>query len=811
MTKTFLRGGMLASVAGLALFAVPALAQTPPAAAAADTGPADIVVTAQKRSERLQDVPVAVSVIGGDAVGNLGRTSLEGAQYLVPALTFVKSGTALNQALFLRGIGTATLSIAVEPSVSTVLDGVVLSRAAEAFTELTDIERIEVLRGPQGTLFGKNASAGVINIVTRRPGREVGGYAEAGYFFGNGREYRVRGAVDLPLSDNVRTRTTGFYSNYDGNIFNIAPNVNRRVNGYDHWGIRSMLVAEPSSNVTITLIGDYHRNNDDCCADIIGGPPLFGATTTTPGAVNTGVLAVIQQGLPTLQGFSTRQVSQNLVTRTIETGYGFSGQIDATLGTETVTSITAYRNFANNEIRDGDFFSQPYIGAPQSHDGGPQTGWTFTQELRLTSPAHQFFEYVAGAFYSYTTTRRVFRRENLICAGVTGVTQPTGVLVPCSNSALATAPVSAFGQSTFGAIAKNLAMYAQGTVNISDQFRLIGGVRYTTDQLDVDFIRITSAGNLASNPPLDQSVFDSRTSPASNGNPAAFTGVPYQSKTTASNWSGKAGAQFDFARSVTGYASWTKGYKGPAYNLFFNLQPTGSIPLDPETSDSYEIGLKNTLLGGRLTLNLAAYYAKYQNFQANNPDTLTINGVTTVVGRFTNAGVVSTRGVEVDFAFRPARDLSFGGGVAFTDAHIDEFKIPAVRTPNDIIPNGTQLGFSPKFKASLTADYRIRTGGGADFALGAQGSYQSSQLSVFLADPVQRANGVIPAYGLVNLSAAIIQPDDRWRVTFQVRNLLDQTFAAAIATGGPSGAYRYQIPRDADRYFGVTARVNFGK
>ncbi len=195
----------------------------PGTAPGTDDAPADIVVTAQKRSERLQDVPLAVTVVSGDTLAAQGKVNLEGAQYLVPTLTFVKSGTTLNQSLFLRGVGTATFSIAGEPSVSTVLDGVVFSRSGEAFSDLVDIERLEVLRGPQGTLFGKNASAGVINITSVKPGDTLAGDVEAGFFGGNGNEYRARAAIDLPLSTAIRSRLTGFYDKYDGNIFNIAP------------------------------------------------------------------------------------------------------------------------------------------------------------------------------------------------------------------------------------------------------------------------------------------------------------------------------------------------------------------------------------------------------------------------------------------------------------------------------------------------------------------------------------------------------------------------------------------------------------
>lgn len=814
---------ILLASATFAAFA-PSLVMAQEAAPVADESVGDIIVTAQKRSERLQDVPLAVSVISGDAIATSGKPSLEGATALIPSLNFVKAGTSLNQTLFLRGLGTTSLSIAFDPTVSTVLDGVVFSRSAEAFTDLIDIERIEVLRGPQSTLFGRNASAGVINIVSRKPGDTVGGEIEGAFFFNNGTEYRVRGAIDLPLGEKVRSRTTAFYDNYDGNIKNIAPNVNRRVNGLEHYGIRSIVEVDPSDTVKLTFIGDYHRNNDDCCADVIGGSPFFpfGSAAGTPGTPNPTPLALIQTVLPTLRGDETRTISQNLITRTIETGYGFSGQADIELGTQTVTSITAYRNFANNEIRDGDFYPTAFISPPQSHDTGPQTGHTFSQELRLTSPGKQFFDYVLGAYYSNTYTKRVFQRDNTICAAAVGAVIPTTSLTPCS-SPLAAASVTAFGRATYDARAQNLAVFGQGTFNISDSFRVIAGARYTSDQIDVSFIRVTSPGNLASQRPFDAGVFaeynrllqlgatpsaaQAAAQPASG---AFLNGIPLKTKTTSDNFSGKAGLQYDFSRDVTAYASYTRGYKGPAFNLFFNLQPTGLKGLEPETSNAYEIGLKNSLLGGKLTLNLAGFYAKYDNFQANNPDSLTINGVTNTIGRFTNAGSVSTRGVELDLSYRPSRDFTISGGAAYTDAKIDQFKIPTVRAVNDIVPNGTRLPYAPKFKGSLSVDYRIRTGGAFDVALGAQGNYQTDQDATLTPDPIVRRVTRIDGYGIVNASIALVDANDKYKITLVARNLFDQSYAATIVTGGPAGALRYQIPRDADRYFGIVAKINFG-
>jgi iron complex outermembrane recepter protein len=809
MKSIFRATSALVSLA-LILAAAPALAQVSEAAAAAEdeADPAEIVVTAQKRTERLQEVPVAVSVLSGESIAGASRASLEGATQLVPSLNFVKAGTSLNQTLFLRGLGTTSFSIAVEPSVSTVLDGVVLSRAAEAFSDLADVARMEVLRGPQGTLFGKNASAGVINIISKMPGDTLGGELEAGFYFTGGNQFRVRGTVDAPLSPTLRTRTTAFFDTYKGNIFNVAPTVNRRVNGFEHYGIRSIVQADIGDTAKLTVIGDYHKNNDDCCADVIGGAPLFGATAATPGAVNTTNLALIQTVLPTLQGNQTRAINQNLITRTIETGYGFSAQLDAELGRHTITSISAYRNFANNEIRDGDFYPQPFIGATQSHDTGPQTGHTLSQELRLTSPGKEFFNYVIGGYYSYTYTKRVFRRDNTICSAAAGAVLPVGVLTPCS-SALANPSTTAFGQATYDNAQRNLAIFAQSTLNIADSFRLIGGLRYTSDQLDVSFIRVTSPGNGASNPPFDQGVFDSRLNEASNGSPAAANGIPFRSKVKNDNISGKAGAQFDISRNVNAYATYTRGYKGPAYNLFFNLQPTGVKALEPETSNSYEVGLKTTSFGGKLIINIAGFYAKYNNFQANNPDVLTINGVTTTIARFTNAGSVSTRGVELDFAFRPATDFSLNGGFAITDAHIDRFNPPPVRTLNDIVPDGTRLPFAPRFKGSLNADYRIRTGGSFDIGLNLQGSYQSQQSLFLTPDPVVRAATTIKGYGIVNMGISLLSQDERYKLTFVARNLFDQSYIAAISSGGPGGAYRYQIARDADRYFGVIGKVYF--
>ncbi len=290
-------------------------------------------------------------------------------------------------------------------------------------------------------------------------------------------------------------------------------------------------------------------------------------------------------------------------------------------------------------------------------------------------------------------------------------------------------------------------------------------------------------------------------------------GQPFRQKVTNNNWSGKAGLQFDVSDDVMAYATYSRGYKGPGLNIFFNLQSNGTPPLAPESADSYEGGLKTTLFDGAMTLNFAGFYAKYKNFQANNPDFVLGQRVT----RFTNAGTVSTRGFEADLLYRPSNDFTISGGVAYTDAKVDKFRLPPGAPATDEIPVGTVLPFSPKWKTSLGGTYTIRTGGFADIELGAQGSYQTKQLSLLVASPLIRDNGTIKSYGLLDLSLALVGADNKYRISFLAKNVFDTSFAASIVDGGPlsagntgSSSYRYIIPREADRYFGINAKVNFG-
>ena len=273
----------------------------------------EIIVTAQKTEQNLQEVPIAVSVLPEAAINNKFANNIENLQTLVPSISFRKGSTNANSALSIRGIGTVSFSLAAEPAVSTVVDGVVLGRSGQAFADLYDIERIEVLRGPQGTLYGKNAQAGVINIVTQRPSEELSGFIDASYFEDN--EWKVRGKIAGPISDEIRGSVVFTKSEFDGFIRNVFDN--ELINGYDRWGVRGMLEFEPSDNFNMLFIYEHNESDDDCCADLevlpSGRNPASLAAPDSQGIVN---------GVADLD-LDQRRVDHDLTTQTIDTTDAF--------------------------------------------------------------------------------------------------------------------------------------------------------------------------------------------------------------------------------------------------------------------------------------------------------------------------------------------------------------------------------------------------------------------------------------------------------------------------------------------------------
>ena len=740
----------------------------------------EVVVTAQKREENISDVPVAVSVLGRQQIESSFASNMEELQALVPSVSFRTGNTTRNSALTIRGIGTISFSVAAEPSVSTVVDNVVLGRSGQAFGDLYDLERVEVLRGPQGTLFGKNASAGVVNITTRRPGEQLEGYISGTFYEDN--EYQLRARVSGPLTDELRGSLTLLDSEFDGYVQNVFNN--ETINGYDKQGIRAMLEYDVSDSIEALFIFEDYEADNDCCVDLEAR--LSGRNNTSEAA-------------PTLGGdldLDQRLADHDFETRTLDSTTAMSVQITADVGDFTLTSITAQRSWDNTEFREGDFTSiagdsdQPVFGVPfQLHDIGPQEWRQFSQELRLASPTGEAFEYQVGFFYWSIESERNFTREascqnnngQLDAAianhleftlGQPNAPQDVADFISANNiTCNANDIVSATGfmDTEF----ENYAIFGQGSYAVSDSLRLLAGLRYTRDDVSYNHNRVNNdefgRRGVGVRP---------RFSDGNNQFDTNFSG-----NTDETNVAGKVGVQWDFNDSTMVYATYSTGYKGPAFNVFYNMDPDDINPIDAEESDTIEVGLKFAADWG--LINLAVYDMEIENFQANDFDD---SDGTTITG-FTNGGDVDTQGFEADFLWQATDYLSFSGGFAVSDAESTR---------------GDPLPFAPDTKITFAGSWDVPLANGGRWQIDGSYIYTDEKLSGNIGQTNENPF-LLPDYSILNASIGYHTEDDRLSVTLIGKNLTDESFATTYSGDG----FRYQIPRDASRYFGVNFRLNY--
>ena len=747
-----------------------ALMHTAPAMAQVE----EIIVTAQKVEENVQDVPIAITAVGGDRLEQAVVFNLETISTVIPSVTFRKGTTSANSAIVMRGVGTITFSVAAEPSVSTVVDGVVLSRSGQAFIDLVDIERLEVLRGPQGTLFGRNASAGLVNIVSKGGTDTFEAQASADWFEGD--EYRLRAAISGPIAENLSARLTGFYGSYDGNITNINGGRNEQVNGYERYGFRGIVDYDDGGN-EVRLIADYYRANDDCCADVTG--------------VSRGAVLDAELNLPggSAQGEDQRFINHNLITETRDRQWSLTGTGDFDISeTHTLSVVLGYRNWFNEEIREGDFLPRAIVGTGELHDEGVVQTEQVSAEIRIASDQSKPFFYQAGAFAWQSDNTQDFTRRNITCASSTLPVAASGAR-PCNiadtvNTLFPTATSRSDVRST------NYALFTQATYRLTEKLALTGGLRYTWDDLQFTHTRAPGVNAFNGLP---------ATGPGVSGNPAGGTIASggngtntSRGATTNGNLSGKAVIQFEPTDDILLYGSFTRGYKGPAFNVFFNhTAPTNAVPIDEELSDAFEIGVKSQFWDRRVQLNVAAFSVEYDGFQANN--FILLNGA--VVSNLTNAGTVQSEGFEADLVVAPIDGLNLRASAAYADARVKEFN-PNPLTNAPSAQNGTRLPLAPEFVYTLGGDYTADLGP-AMLYLNTDYRHTSSQFS----DLGQA--GPIDPYGIWNASVGFSDSDDNYRVTFHVRNITDDSYVLLNVSAGQ----RLQIPRDADRYFGVSLRA----
>ena len=680
---------VLAASTALVTFAAPAFAQSAPApqddAAAAIDYSTDIVVTSTKREERLQDVPISVTVLSGDQISKQNITQVS---------ELVRSAPALNSAgpygaLSIRGVGSLSFARSSEGSVGLVVDGVALANTSTNPPQLFDIARVEVLEGPQGTLFGRNTSAGVVNIVTTAPDFRtfsVSGHAD----IASRNNYIGQAVVNIPVANNAGLRVSGAFSQLPQNQFNRFDGTYLRIQGKSG---RARFLWEPISDITINLIADYSKYTNK------GGSP-WTVYKSTPGSLLSQRLAACG----VVVGPENQQGCTDGGNSTATEAYGFSGQVDAKIGDVTLTSISAYRSYESfSYASDTDSVSVNRLNVNAS----PTKIRNFSQEFRVTSPTGKLIEYVAGLYYFDSKLNGTNTQNGFILADLAAPPPPLPPLCPLIRFGLpATACLLPVGQiQTTSSSTTSYAAFANVTLNLTPHFRLLGGARYGRED-----VRARTTGVLI---------------------PGALTGIlgvlPINGAVTDSYFSYRVGAQFDVSDDIMLYGTYTKGYKGPAVN-----DQTGSglanIIVKPEIPHSGEIGLKANLFGRRLTASIAGYYNRIDNFQAQFFDP-SVSAF--IVG---NAPKLTTKGVSISLLGRPTKGLTLNAGVLYNDAKygagyrvacsqlqtVAQGCIQVLNAAGTAVINsyddagGNRLVGAPEWKATGFAEYAHRLAGSLD-------------------------------------------------------------------------------------------------
>lgn len=754
--------------------ALPAMAQTP--VAADDGSLQQVIITATKRPQSLQTTPVAVSVISGADLEEANVNNMGAVVAQMPTVNFRTNASNKDTNIFIRGVGTISTSPGVEPTVSTVLDGVVTSRPGQATMDLLDIERVEVLRGPQGTLFGRNASAGVINIVSKAPGRQTQRYIDVSWLEGN--EQRIRlGASGELKADVARGSLSLLSGKYDGNVKNVADG--STVNGYDRSGARGRIDLTPSKNLKVSLIADYMKAKDTTPTGVPYSTRVVARDFSTPGTYKETVTQNLFYGsavAPAIPSPTNMDINSNMTTRVEDTNAGFSAQIDWDMaGGYQLTSISAYREWQNTQFQDQDRLPKVYSQFQQIQDRGDLDFNQTSQELRIASPKGAFFDYVAGFFYLKAKATERYQRDITSCA--TGAAALPSGLIPCATLAQDN------GVANYGIDSQSTSLFGEGNFNFSERVKVIAGLRYTADEL---------------------SFYHGRTSTRPIGSIGLTTPMTTGS-TQETAVSGRFGPQFQLNEDVMTYATVSRGYKGPAFNVFFNMNNQAAFPtrdssaLAPEVSTSYEIGLKSTLMNKKVRLNAALFNTKYANYQANVRDLLNGQPVT----RLINAGDVSTRGLELEITARATPQLTLSASVANIIARVDNFKCPAgAEATLTCNINGLPLPYAPDLKANLRAKYNMPLNENMNLDLTGEYNWQSETQF----DLSQAPSTVQPSYGIFNMSVGIAHSNG-WRVALIGKNLTNTSYATLLSNNGSN--ISRNVPRDDKSYWGLNARYEF--
>ena len=654
-----IRTALFAGAAFAGIAATPAFAQDSTTAAAAQTAETEdgtiaddggIIVTARRRAESLINVPIAVTAISGAQLEASGAIDITDVAQSAPNVTLeVSRGTNSTLSAFIRGVGQQDPVAGFEAGVGIYLDDVYLNRPQAAVHNIYDVERIEVLRGPQGTLYGKNTVAGAINITSKAPSFHFEGRAELS--IGNLEFKQAKASVSGPLSDSVAVRLGISSTSRRGTIYNVA--TGNYVNAQDNIGLRGAILWNAADNLKLTLSGDYNRQNPECCAQIY---VRYGPTQRAANRQYPALTAAFNYAVPSTDPFDRlTDVDAELSARNVLGGVSLRGELD--LGSGTLTSVSAWRFWDWGPKNDRDFTGLPITTLSQN----PTRQDQFTQEFRYAGEGNGF-DYVIGAFGFYQDIHTTGSQRQ-------GPAGSRWLLAP--SNALSNDPSVLDGLTAENDIRlRNFsgALFAKFNWKLGDRFTLSPGVRVNYDDKVGSYVSVVrdSAGVL-----VPYSGGTARQAAQREAiQPQAFTGEAYR----AWNVSYDLTASYKPSRDVLLYATYAHTFKSGGLNLngvpvVNGVVQTNLAQVAPEKVDHFEIGAKTQFWDRKATLNLTGYWTSIKDYQAvvNNGSTSTLRGY------LANAGEVRVRGIEADFSLRPTRNLSLYVNGAYTDHEYVKF------------------------------------------------------------------------------------------------------------------------------------------
>ncbi|WP_028658238.1 TonB-dependent receptor [Novosphingobium sp. B-7] len=778
-TKTNRMIGAASATAPMALIVAAllpgqALGQTAPAAAGQTTpvssqsgavGQGDIVVTAQRRSENIQDVPITIEAFSGDSLKKLGvEAAADLGKIATNVVVSLPQGAGNQPAITIRGIGLNVNNSNNSGPNGIYVDEFYLSAPTSQAFAMFDLDRVEVLKGPQGTLYGRNTSGGAINFITAKPTNTFEGYLDARY--GNFDTSQISGAVSGPLSDTLSARFA-FVRNYSEG-YNYNTFLNRRQNGADDESFRASLLYKPTPDLRILVVG--HVSHVDRLPDNYAHLGAF-----EPGSVETGspvvcsVAATYASQCVDIYNQPSDPKRYSIASSRTEhlkvTDRGVVGRIEWSPGTITVTSVTGYN------------YNQRFL--PEDSDSSPyrelEVNWgnnsnEFTQELRVNQTKENY-NWVAGVYYLHERLN-----QNQDYALLLDIDRFYG---PGAGDGLASRQ---FARNT--QVTDAYAAFGQGEYNLTRTLRLVLGGRFTHERRSFLFNSQVQyqSGGMDNFTPLAQ-VADST------------------SRLQNSAFSYRIGLNFKPMPGVLAYATLTTGFKGGDFNGgFLSPDPAQAAyqqrPVKPEKVTTYEVGIKTTFLDRAVTFNAALFYNDYRDMQLFALVPSPIGPLNLAA----NAEKARTYGADIDLTVRPVRNLTLSAQVGLLNTKLVRFLLVADPTVPDY--SGNQLAFSPKLSTFLQAQYHIPIGASQAIDLQYSATYKGRQFLDATNDPYTTQQAYWTQDARVALTISQLE------LSAFVRNLGNTYYAtAAFNSISPFG---YVQPNYAPpRTYGVGAKINF--